>query len=229
MQKTIKDLAEDDRPREKLMLKGVQALSNSELLAILIRTGTKESSALVIAELMTKDNGIYHNIACASTVEELSAFKGLGRAKAATILAAVELGKRISLAKSQEFLKIDSPVAVANYLYPFLRYEMQEQFMIVILNTKNKIIKTKVIAQGALNTSVVQPREVFAPAIIVHAAAIIAAHNHPSGDPTPSRDDISFTTTLAKAGKIMGIPVLDHLVIGDGKFFSFKQEGYLTE
>ena len=179
MSQCIKELSLDDRPREKLMQQGAAGLSNSELLAILIRTGTQKRSALRIAEELTASSGLYQNIACVHSVAELAKVKGLGPAKAATILAALELGKRIS--------------------------------------------------EGSVNSSVVHPREVFAPALLYHAAAILVAHNHPSGDPKPSQEDKELTRSLNETGIIMGIPLIDHLVIGDGIFFSFREQGYLDK
>lgn len=217
----------DDRPREKMLRLGAAGLSNSELLAILIRTGTREQSALRIAEELTANDGLYQNIACAYSIAELAKVKGLGTAKAATILAALELGKRIAAAQGQAKVKIDSPQAGAVFLLPRLRYERHEKFLAVLLDSKNQVIRTEQISEGSVNSSIVHPREVFAPALLHHAAAILVAHNHPSGDPKPSREDKALTESLSKTGQIMGIPLVDHLVIGDGIFFSFREQGYL--
>lgn len=227
MSQCIKELSVDDRPREKLVRQGAVGLSNSELLAILIRTGTQEKSALRIAEELTAADGLYQNIACIHSVAELSKVKGLGTAKAATILAALELGKRVAVAKSQEKIKIESPQSCADILLPRLRYERHEKFLVVLLDSKNRIIRIDQISEGSVNSAVVHPREVFAPALLYHAAAILVAHNHPSGDPKPSSEDKDLTQSLAETGKIMGIPLIDHLVIGDGIFFSFREQGYL--
>lgn len=227
MSQCIKELSVDDRPREKLVRQGAVGLSNSELLAILIRTGTQEKSALRIAEELTAADGLYQNIACIHSVAELSKVKGLGTAKAATILAALELGKRVAVAKSQAKIKIESPQSCADILLPRLRYERHEKFLVVLLDSKNRIIRIDQISEGSVNSAVVHPREVFAPALLYHAAAILVAHNHPSGDPKPSSEDKDLTQSLAETGKIMGIPLIDHLVIGDGIFFSFREQGYL--
>lgn len=216
MSQCIKELSLDDRPREKLMQQGAAGLSNSELLAILIRTGTQKRSALRIAEELTASSGLYQNIACVHSVAELAKVKGLGPAKAATILAALELGKRIAAAGSQVKLKIESPQKGAEILLPRLRYEQHEKFM-------------EQVSEGSVNSSVVHPREVFAPALLYHAAAILVAHNHPSGDPKPSQEDKELTRSLNETGIIMGIPLIDHLVIGDGIFFSFREQGYLDK
>lgn len=223
----IKELPVEDRPREKMLRHGAAGLSNSELLAILIRTGTKEQSALRIAEDLTAADGLYQNIACVHSVAELAKVKGLGVAKAATILAAMELGKRIAAAQGRVKVKIDSPQTGAVFLLPRLRYERQEKFLVVLLDSKNQVMRTEQISEGSVNSAVVHPREVFAPALLHHAAAVLVAHNHPSGDPNPSREDKELTGSLLKTGKIMGIPLVDHLVIGDGIFFSFREQGYL--
>ena len=234
MSQCIKELSLDDRPREKLMQQGAAGLSNSELLAILIRTGTQKRSALRIAEELTASSGLYQNIACVHSVAELAKVKGLGPAKAATILAALELGKRIAAAGSQVKLKIESPQKGAEILLPRLRYEQHEKFLVLLLDSKNQVIRMEHEEKTGWKNNersliVVHPREVFAPALLYHAAAILVAHNHPSGDPKPSQEDKELTRSLNETGIIMGIPLIDHLVIGDGIFFSFREQGYLDK
>ena len=223
----MKELPIDERPREKLINNGAAALTDSELLAILIGSGTQEKSALDIARDLTADNGILKNIALVHDVKELAKTKGLGRAKAALIIAALELGRRIASAEPLVRDSITSPEDGVALLMPRLRYESKEHFLVVLLNSKNKVLDVEQISEGSLNSSVVHPREVFAPAVLHHAAAILTAHNHPSGDPTPSKEDKDLTNTLVQAGKYMGIPVLDHIIIGDAKYFSFKEHSYL--
>ena len=223
----MKELPIDDRPREKLINNGAATLTDSELLAILIGSGTQEKSALDIARDLTADNGILKNIALVHDVKELAKTKGLGRAKAAIIIAALELGRRIAGAEPLSRESITSPEDGVALLMPRLRYESKEHFLVVLLNSKNKVLDVEQISEGSLNSSVVHPREVFAPAVLHHAAAILTAHNHPSGDPTPSKEDKDLTNTLVQAGKYMGIPVLDHIIIGDAKYFSFKEHSYL--
>ena len=223
----MKELPPEDRPREKLIKNGAAALTDSELLAILIGSGTPEKSALDIARELTADNGILNNIAIVHDVKELAKTKGLGRAKASIIIAALELGRRIASAEPLLRDSITSPEDGVALLMPRLRYEAKEHFLVVLLNSKNKVLKIKQISEGSLNSSVVHPREVFAPAVLHHAAAILTAHNHPSGDPTPSKEDKDLTNTLVQAGKYMGIPVLDHIIIGDARYFSFKEHSYL--
>ena len=223
----MKELPPEDRPREKLIKNGAAALTDSELLAILIGSGTPEKSALDIARDLTADNGVLNNIAIVHDVKELAKTKGLGRAKASIIIAALELGRRIASAEPLLRDSITSPEDGVALLMPRLRYEAKEHFLVVLLNSKNKVLDIEQISEGSLNSSVVHPREVFAPAVLHHAAAILTAHNHPSGDPTPSKEDKDLTNTLVQAGKYMGIPVLDHIIIGDARYFSFKEHSYL--
>lgn len=223
----MKELPPADRPREKMINNGAAVLTDSELLAILIGSGTKEKSALDIARDLTAEGGMLRNLATAREVKELAKMKGLGLAKAATIIAALELGRRVAFAEPQSRDSITSPEDGVALLMPRLRYETKEHFLVVLLNSKNKVLQIEQISEGSLNSSVVHPREVFMPAVLHHAAAILAAHNHPSGDPTPSKEDKDLTKTLAEAGKYMGIPVLDHIIIGDASYFSFKEHSYL--
>lgn len=204
-------------------MRGAAALTDAELIAILLHTGTVEKSALEIAEEMTADGGLYKRLAGVSHIDELMNIKGLGQAKAATVLAALEIGRRIASARPLERFHIGSPQDGADYLMSRMRYATREQFVVVLLNTKNRVVGQEVISEGSLNSSVVHAREVFAPAILQHAAAILVAHNHPSGDPTPSREDREVTRMLAASGKVLGIPLLDHLVIGDGRYYSFQE------
>ena len=228
----MKLLPADDRPREKLIEHGPDILSNSELLAILIRTGTPQRSALDIARELTDDDGFYSNIAKARSVADLSKIKGLGPAKAATILAAVELGRRVAGAQPQKKLRFSSPEACVNFLMPRLRYEGNEKFVVMLLDSKNQLIKMQQVSEGSLNASVVHPREVFAPAVLHRAACVLAAHNHPSGDPAPSPADHRLTRQLREAASVLQIPFLDHIIIGlpDGgrqPYFSFRDAGCL--
>ena len=217
----------NDRPREKMAAYGATVLSDAELVAVLLHTGTKEKSALELAKELTLDGGLYKRLASISQLGELMKVKGLGPAKASTILAAIEIGRRLASVKPLERASFTCPQDGADYLMPRLRFLAKEQFVVVLLNSKNRIIGTETISEGSLTGSVVHPREVFQPAILQHAAAIVVAHNHPSGDPSPSMEDREITHTLVEAGKTMGIPVLDHLVIGDGTYYSFQEEGAL--
>ncbi|TCS81486.1 RadC family protein [Pectinatus cerevisiiphilus] len=224
----VRDLPEQERPREKLIAYGVQALNNAELLAILLRSGTRETSVLHVAESLLslyKEKGLTSIVNLSTT--QLSEIHGIGPAKAATVLAAVELGRRIAQEPFARKASIKSPADAAAYIMPRLRYETKEKFAIVLLNVKNQILSFRIISVGILNASIVHPREVMAEALLNSAAAIILAHNHPSGDPAPSSEDIATTHRLIKAGRIMGIEIADHIIIGGSRYISFKERGLL--
>lgn len=223
----IKHIPLEDRPREKLLLRGVEALTDAELLAVLLRTGTVQKSALELGRELTADGGLYRRLAAVRNINELMQIKGLGQAKAATVLAALEIGRRLASARPLDKFHFGNAREGAAFLMPRLRYANREQFIVVLLNSKNKVIGTELISEGSLTSSVVHPREVYKPAILQHAAAIVAAHNHPSGDPSPSEEDVELTELLADAGKVLGIPLVDHLIIGDGDYYSFQENGAL--
>lgn len=227
--KTINDLPLQDRPREKMELYGAEALTDAELIAVLLRTGTADKSALALGEEMTADGGLYRRLAGMTRLQELMGIKGLGKAKAAAVLAALEIGKRLSSAKPFSKVHIGTPQDAAAFLMPRLRYAGKEQVAVVLLDAKNRVLGTEIISEGSLTESVVHPREVFQPAIMHHAASVVIAHNHPSGDPNPSREDRKVTSLLRQAGQTLGIPVLDHVIIGDGTYYSFKEYGTLTD
>ena len=225
----VRDLPVEERPRERLLMMGAPALSNTELLAILLRTGTREKSALCIAEEVLahyKDRGLEAIVHV--PVAELAAIHGVGRAKAATVLAAVELGRRLSMKAAERIEVVHGPEDAAFFAMPRYRFEQREHFAVMLLDTKNHILGMPDISIGSLQASIVHPREVFRAAIDYAAAAMILFHNHPSGDPNPSREDIAVTQRLVKAGKIMDIPVLDHIILGNDCFLSFKDKGMLS-
>ena len=220
----VKDLPIDDRPREKLLLRGAQNLSDAELIAILLRTGKKGKSVITLAqEILTKEGNLAS--LASKSIESLVKNKGVGNDKAATLLAAFEISRRI-LSQSKWFSdkKITSPQDVANLFIPLLRDELKERFIVVCLNSSNKVIKFETISIGNLNSSVVHPREVFKVAIDSLSASIILIHNHPSGNPEPSNEDISITKKVVEAGKIMDIPIFDHLIIAGNNYTSFVEK-----
>ncbi|MBN7772774.1 RadC family protein [Clostridium aminobutyricum] len=223
----IRELPPDERPREKLMLYGIGALSNAELLAILIRTGTNKKSALILAnEILSYDkNGVAFLADCVP--EELSQIQGIGKAKACQIIAAIELGKRISNKPKASKIQINNPEIIANLFMEEMRYYKKEFFNVVLLNTKGEILSVENAAIGDLNSTIVHPREIFCNAVRKSAAAVVFVHNHPSGNPTPSKEDIDITHRLLRAGEILGIQVWDHIIIGDGTFFSLKNRGFM--
>jgi DNA repair protein RadC len=222
----IRDVPKDIRPRERLISSGPESLADHELLAILLRTGTKEESVLQLAHrLLQRFEGL--RLLKDATVEEITSIKGIGTTKAIQILAAIELGRRLHRLGYHDRYVIRSPEDGAKYVMEDMRFLSQEHFVTIYLNTKNQVIHRKTIFIGSLNASIVHPREVFKEAIKRSAASIICVHNHPSGDPTPSREDIDVTKRLAECGRIIGIELLDHLIIGDQKFVSLKEKGYV--
>ncbi|MBC3804692.1 DNA repair protein RadC [Acetobacterium fimetarium] len=223
---SLKEMPEDDRPQEKMMRFGAKSLSNAELIAVIIRTGTREATSVEVGrkimQYLDNDLSYFHQV----DVLELQRNKnlaGIGIVKACQIKAAIELGLRIKQ-KDMIDVKITSPQDIADLLMEEMQYLKQECFKIILLDTKNKVIKVEGISVGILNASLVHPREVFIKAIRQHSAAIVLAHNHPSGDPEPSAEDKNITKRLCDAGELLGIAVLDHIIIGRGTYLSFKQE-----
>jgi len=221
---TVKELPLDDRPREKLLLRGAQSLSDAELVAILLRTGKKGKSVIEIARELINSEG---NLAMLATksVDSLQKISGIGKDKAAALAAAFELSRRIlSQPKWLSNKKITSPQDVAEIFIPILRDDNKEKFIVVCLNSANKIIKHEIISVGNLNSSVVHPREIFKVAIDNSSASIILIHNHPSGNPEPSNEDIRITKKIVETGKIMDIPVFDHLIIAGETYTSLVEK-----
>lgn len=221
----IRDINMADRPRERLLRQGAMSLSNQELLAILLRTGTKEESVLALANRVLSTFERLHHLKHA-TIEEMIAIKGIGEVKAIQILAAIELGRRLSQKQNDDKFTVRSPQDAAAYLMPDMTSLSQEHFVVLFLNVKNQIMHKQTIFIGSLNASIVHPREIFREAVKRSAASIICAHNHPSGIPTPSPEDIEVTKRIQEAGYIIGIELLDHIIIGDHQFISLKEKGY---
>jgi DNA repair protein RadC len=222
----IRDIPPHDRPRERMIAFGPQSLSNHELLAILLRTGTKEESVLQLSNrILNEFEGL--RLLKDASLEEITAIHGIGSAKAIQLMAAVEIGRRIGRLKYEDRFMIRSPEDAANYMMEEMRFLSQEHFVCLYLNTKNQVMHKQTLFIGSLNASIVHPREVFKEAFRRSAASIVCLHNHPSGDPAPSREDIDVTKRLVECGKILGIDVLDHLIIGEKKYVSLKEKGYL--
>lgn len=222
----MKELPLQDRPYEKMELYGPDILSDSELLAIIIKTGNRNETCLQLAQrLLTikPEDGI--EFLKEASIDELKLVKGIGRVKAIQIKAVFELAKRFNRKKVEINKVIKSPKDVSDIVMSELCDKKQEYLKIIVLNTKNVVIKSVTVSIGALNRNIVQAREVFSEPIRLSAASIIMVHNHPSGDPTPSNDDISFTKKYYEYGKLLGIDVLDHLVIGNDKYISLKEKG----
>lgn len=209
----IKDLPDSERPRERLMQHGAEALRNAELIAILLRTGLKGVSAIQVAEQLLQRFSSLDRLARAS-VEELRQVKGVGRDKAIALKSAFTLAQRMARELQYESPVLDNPESVADLLREENRFYEVEHFQILLLNTRRKLIRVEQISQGTLDTLLVHPREVFKLAITANASAIILVHNHPSGDPTPSDADIRVTRDLIRAGQLLKIEVLDHIIIG---------------
>ncbi|REK75925.1 RadC family protein [Paenibacillus paeoniae] len=222
----LRNVPHEERPRERMMTYGAEALSHAELLAILLRTGTRNQSAVHVAGAILKQCGNLRNLMDMS-MEELTAISGVGPAKALQLRAGIELGRRITKSRLGDVTTVRRPKDAADFIMEELRYLKKEHFVCMFLNTKNHIIARETLSVGTLNASLVHPREVFRAAIKYNSASIICAHNHPSGDPAPSPEDISLTGRLAEAGQLVGIELLDHLVIGDGRFVSLKELGHL--
>ncbi|WP_079480871.1 RadC family protein [Halobacillus salinus] len=222
----MKDVPKEERPRERLLEIGPSHLSNQELLAILIGSGTRKESVTDLAQrVLIHFEGLL--LLKGATIEELTSIRGIGTAKAVQILAAIEMGRRMQQMKPVERYMIRSPEDGADFVMEEMRDLKQEHFICLFLNTKNQVLHRQTVFIGSLNASIVHPREVFKEAVKRSAASIICAHNHPSGDPSPSQEDIQVTRRLQECGKMIGIEVLDHLVIGDRKFVSLKEKGYL--
>jgi len=218
----IRDLAEEDRPRERLKEVGARALSTAELLAIILRVGTKGVSVVRLAERLLVDFGGLPGLSRTS-VAGLSSVTGIGPAKAVQIKAALELGRRMVASAPEERPKVVSPADAANLLMSEMMFLEQEHLRVILLNTRNEVLSAPTIYQGSLNTSVVRVGELFRQAVRANAAALIVAHNHPSGDPSPSSEDINVTRQLVKAGELLDINVLDHIVIGHQRYVSLKE------
>ncbi len=218
----MKDVAVDDRPREKLARHGAAALGDNELVAAILGSGCRRTSALSIANDLLATRGGVHGL-LRSSCDELARVSGIGRAKAAQVLAAVELGRRTLARAPSARVRLRSPHEAAMYLLPRFGARPVEQFGIVLLDTKHRVIRATVLAVGGLNATAVEPRDVFREAAVGGAAAVVMFHNHPSGDPSPSPDDVELTRRLVAAGVVIGIDVVDHIILGDVKYWSFKQ------
>ena len=222
----IKDLPADLMPRERMMAVGTSALSNAELLALVLGTGTRTENALEMCSRILADAGGWRGLANLS-LTELRGIEGIGKAKSCQIQALMEIGRRMATTVPEARPMIRCPQDVADLVMEEMRYLDREHFRLISLNTKNQVLGIIPVSIGSLNASPVHPREVFKEAIKRSSAAIILIHNHPSGDPTPSREDLEVTKRLAEGGKLLGIEVFDHVIIGDKKYVSLKEKGIL--
>ncbi|ADL52466.1 RadC family protein [Clostridium cellulovorans] len=222
----VKDLPENERPRERLLLYGAETLSNSELLAVILGNGSREENAISLSSRIIQKSGGINGLLTQGT-EELLAIRGIGRAKCAQIIALTEIAKRFNGFKSGDKYKITCPKDAANLMIKDMSLLSKEVLRIIMLNVKNFVVKIKDVSMGSLNSSIVHPREVFVDAIKEGSASIIICHNHPSGDPTPSKEDINITLRLKEASKIIGIDLLDHIIVGNGTYVSLKEKDVL--
>jgi DNA repair protein RadC len=224
----IKGWPEDERPREKMLKQGAHSLSEAELLALIIRTGdpATKQSAVDMGRLLLQEFGSLRSLA-AATIGEICRIKGTGPAKATAIMASLEIGARLNTNRLASGERFTSPEQIYQHFHYSFRDRKKEYFIVLLLDGKNRIIREVQISEGSLNQSIVHPREVFNPAIRDSAAAMILVHNHPSGDPAPSREDREITRRLKEAGELLGVAVLDHIIIGDGSFISFCSQGLL--
>lgn len=222
----VKDWPENERPRERLIKYGAESLSDAQLLAIILRTGSGEKGVLGLSMALLDAFKTLRNIDSAS-ISELSSIKGLGIAKIAQIKAAFELGKRLMSESSDGKPIFSSSHSIYAYFAPRFKNLKKEFFIGVLLDAKNRLIRECKVSEGTLTNSLIHPREAFKEAVKESAASVIFVHNHPSGDPSPSKDDISITERLRDAGNLLGINVLDHVIIGDGKYVSLKEKGLL--
>jgi DNA repair protein RadC len=222
----IKDWPTGERPREKLLARGAHTLSDAELLAILIRVGSRRSTALDLARSILTQERSLRGIA-RRTPQELMRLKGIGQAKAVELLTAFEIGRRVQGESADERLIINAPEVVAGFMIPRLREKQHESFWVILLDSKNGMIHEEALTIGTLNASLVHPREVFKLAIDHVAAAVIVVHNHPSGNPEPSPEDIGVTRQLVDAGKIIGIPLHDHIIVAGDGYTSFAERNLM--
>lgn len=228
---TIKDMLMDERPYEKCERFGAGSLTDIELLAVLLRTGTKGLSSLELArKLLYPEDGTHKKGEThlqSWTKEELLKIHGIGKVKAIQILCLCELSKRLSQLSASEELDFSKPDTIAEYYMEDMRHRKQEYMKLLMLNTRSHLIGETELSKGTVNMSLVSPRELFIEALQKNAVYIIMMHNHPSGDPTPSKDDILITKRVKEAGKLLGIELLDHIIIGDKRYVSLAMEGYL--
>ncbi len=224
---TVKELPTSERPYEKCEKYGAGALSDAELLAVIIRTGTKKQRAIDLAVNILNYSTAYPGLKGLNylSMKELTQFKGVGRVKAIELLCLTELTRRMAKEVSRENLRLTTPQSVADYYMQDMRHRTTEQVLLVMMDSKNRILKDLVISEGTVNTSIMPVREVFVHAVKYEAVNIILLHNHPSGDPSPSAEDIRVTKKISEAGNLMGISLMDHIIIGDNRYISLKEQG----
>ena len=228
MKYTIKDLPESERPYEKCIREGEEALSDSELLAVILRCGTRGRNSLTLANDILKSlqessyPGLLH-----SSLAELEKIHGIGKVKAVQLKCIGELSRRIAMTAAKPSMSFRHPDSIASYYMERLRHQEQEQMICMMLDNQNHLLTERMISKGTVNATLVTPREIYVEALRCHAVNLILVHNHPGGDPTPSTSDIEITRQIRQAGELLGICLLDHIIIGDHQYISFKEQGMM--
>lgn len=229
MTTTMKNLYREERPYEKCLACGPGALSDPELLAVILRTGTEgENVCQLAARILSLPDYEGLEGLCRIPLERLTKLKGIGKVKAVQLKCLAELAARMAKASAGERLCFDTPATIADYFMEELRHKEQEHLIALFLNTRNKLLREKLMFKGTVNASIISPREIFLEALEVHAVQLVLVHNHPSGDPLPSLEDIRVTKRISKGGELLGIQLLDHVIIGDRCYSSLRERGILS-
>lgn len=228
--RSIKQIRKEERPYEKCRAHGTQSLSDAELLAVILRTGSSTMNVVEMAQYVLESSkvedsllGLHH-----LSMEDLMQIKGIGEVKAMQIQCIAEFSRRMAKASAKDHLSFQNPSSIARYCMEDFRHCEQEQLLVMMLNTKNRLLGEEIISKGTVNASLISPREIFIRALHYHAVYLILVHNHPSGDPKPSKEDIEVTKRVQEAGNLIGIELIDHLVIGDHRYVSFRESGLLS-
>ena len=227
----VVDMADDEKPVEKALMYGVASLSNAELLAIIIKCGTKEHSAIQLAQMILNKDPVYKGLQGLNylSLDDLTSISGIKKMKAAQIMAVTEISRRMSRNSFKDKLKLNDPKSIADYYMEKVRYLTREKVFVLYLSSSLNLLYEEQLSEGTIDRSLVSAGEVFKKALKINATCLILLHNHPSGDPTPSEADISITRKLVKSGEMLGIKVVDHIIIGDKKYFSIAERGYINE
>lgn len=233
MNRTMKELPEERRPYEKCLMEGTEALTDSELLAVILRSGTQGMNSLSLADEILKwmETSSYPGLTglLHISAEDLMKIHGIGKVKAIQLLCIGELSKRIARTAARPRLLLTHPSSIAEYYMEQLRHEEQELLLCMMLDTKNHLLGDRILSRGTVSGTMITPREIFVEALRRHAVNLILVHNHPSGDPSPSRDDLDITARIYRAGELLGIHLIDHIIIGDQRYCSFLEEGLMKD
>jgi len=225
---TMKEMPPGERPYEKCQLNGPGVLSDAELLAVILRNGCHGINSLELARELLKMHMDEKGLVSLTrlSLQELTGVTGIGSVKAVQLQCIGELARRIAKASAGERFSMNSPAAIAGYFMEDLRHQEQEEIHVALFDTKSHLLRATVVSRGTVNAAIVSPREIFLEALKYHAVYVVLLHNHPSGDPTPSREDLALTVRMREAGELLEIPLIDHIIIGDNRYVSFKERGY---